>query len=162
MEGKNNILTRKGLQTLEDELQVLKVERRREVAQKIKEAREQGDLAENAEYDAARDEQRDIEARIAEIEKILKDGEVVDVDEININSINIGCTVTLLNLGTDTEKVIRLVGSSETNSLAGNISIEAPLGQALVGKGIDDEVTVHAPIGDIRYRIMMIEKTDRV
>ena len=84
MEAKKNILTRKGLETLEDELQELKVNRRKEVAEKIKEAREQGDLSENAEYDAAKDEQRDIEARITEIEKILKNVEVIDEDEIDL------------------------------------------------------------------------------
>ena len=89
--AKKNILTYEGLQKLEEELQDLKVVKRREIAQKIKEAREQGDLSENAEYDAAKDEQRDIEARIEEIELILKNAEVVVEDEVDLDKISVGC-----------------------------------------------------------------------
>ena len=98
MAEKKNILTKDGLESLENELHFLKVERRQEVAQKIKEAREQGDLSENAEYDAAKDEQRDIEARIEEIENILKNAEIVSDDEVNSDKISIGCTVRLKDL----------------------------------------------------------------
>ena len=91
MADKKHILTYAGLKQYEDELQNLKVVRRKEVAQKIKEAREQGDLSENAEYDAAKDEQRDIELRIEELEKLLKNAEVVVEEEIDVNKINIGC-----------------------------------------------------------------------
>ena len=93
MEEKKNLLTYAGLKKLEDELHDLKVVKRKEVAGKIKEAREQGDLSENAEYDAAKDEQRDIEARIEEIEKILKNAEVVVEDEVDLDKINVGCKV---------------------------------------------------------------------
>ena len=93
MADKKHILTYAGLKKYEDELQDLKVNRRREIAQKIKEAREQGDLSENAEYDAAKDEQRDIEARIDELEKLLKNAEVVVEDEVNLDKISIGCVV---------------------------------------------------------------------
>ena len=93
MADKKHILTYAGLKQYEDELQNLKVVRRKEVAQKIKEAREQGDLSENAEYDAAKDEQRDIELRIEELEKLLKNAEVVVEEEIDVNKINIGCKV---------------------------------------------------------------------
>ena len=96
MEEKKNILTYEGLKRYEDELHELKVVKRQEVAQKIKEAREQGDLSENAEYDAAKDEQRDIEARIEELEKILKNAEVVVEDEVDLDKINIGCKVKIL------------------------------------------------------------------
>ena len=97
-ETKKNILTYEGLKALEDELHELKVNRRREVAQKIKEAREQGDLSENAEYDAAKEEQRDIELRIEEIDKILKNAEVVNDDEVDSSVINVGCTVKIRDL----------------------------------------------------------------
>ena len=90
MEEKKRILTYTGLKKLEEELENLKVVKRKEVADKIKEAREQGDLSENAEYDAAKDEQRDIEARIEELEKILKNAEVVVEDEVNLDKISIG------------------------------------------------------------------------
>ena len=90
-EIKKNIMTFAGLKTLEDELFDLKVYRRKEVAQKIKEAREQGDLSENAEYDAAKDEQRDIESRIEELEKLLKNVEVVDEEEVDLDTVSVGC-----------------------------------------------------------------------
>ncbi len=111
MEEKKNILTYAGLRQLEDELQDLKVNQRREIAEKIKVAREQGDLSENAEYDAAKDEQRDIEARIEEIEKILKNAEVVVEDEVDSGKINIGCKVALQDLEYDEEVVFSIVGS---------------------------------------------------
>ena len=92
-EAKKRLLTYAGLKAIEDELENLKVVKRKEVAGKIKEAREQGDLSENAEYDAAKDEQRDIEARIEELEAILKNAEVVVEDEVDLNKINVGCAV---------------------------------------------------------------------
>ena len=95
MAGEKKILTYAGLRALEDELENLKVVRRKEVAVKIREAREQGDLSENAEYDAAKDEQRDIETRIEEIEKILKHAEVVVEDEVDLDKISLGCTLLL-------------------------------------------------------------------
>ena len=98
MEEKKNIMTREGLRKYENELHDLKVIRRIEVAQKIKEAREQGDLSENAEYDAAKDEQRDIEARIVELEKILKNVEVVDDEDITADRVMVGSTVTILDM----------------------------------------------------------------
>ena len=101
MADKKHILTYTGLKQYEDELQDLKVNKRQEIAQKIKEAREQGDLSENAEYDAAKDEQRDIEARIEQLEKLLKNAEVVVEDEIDLEKINIGCRVKLLDVEED-------------------------------------------------------------
>ncbi|MBQ8518837.1 MAG: transcription elongation factor GreA, partial [Agathobacter sp.] len=119
MTAKKNILTSEGLKKLEDELDDLIVVKRKEVAQKIKEAREQGDLSENAEYDAAKDEQRDIEARIEEIEKILKNAEIVDEEEVDLETINIGCQVKILDCEFDEELIYKIVGSTEANSLKG-------------------------------------------
>ena len=130
MADKKHILTYAGLKQYEDELQNLKVVRRKEVAQKIKEAREQGDLSENAEYDAAKDEQRDIELRIEELEKLLKNAEVVVEEEIDVNKINIGCKVKLLDVEYDEEMEFYIVGSTEANSLQNKISNEAPVGRA--------------------------------
>ena len=110
--AKKNILTYEGLQKLEQELQDLKVVKRREIAQKIKEAREQGDLSENAEYDAAKDEQRDIEARIEEIEMILKNAEVVVEDEVDLDKISVGCKVRILDVEFDEELEYKIVGST--------------------------------------------------
>ena len=140
MADKKHILTYAGLKQYEDELQNLKVVRRKEVAQKIKEAREQGDLSENAEYDAAKDEQRDIELRIEELEKLLKNAEVVVEEEIDVNKINIGCKVKLLDVEYDEEMEFYIVGSTEANSLQNKISNEAPVGRALIGKSVGDVV----------------------
>ena len=108
MADKKNIMTYAGLKKLQDELQDLKVNQRREIAQKIKEAREQGDLSENAEYDAAKDEQRDIEARIEQIEQILKNAEVVDEDEVDLDVVNIGCLVRVLDIEYNEEEEYKL------------------------------------------------------
>jgi len=160
MVEKKNILTYEGLRQLEDELHDLKVNQRRLVAQKIKEAREQGDLSENAEYDAAKDEQRDIEARIEEIDKILKNAEVVVEDEVDVNVINIGCRIRILDMEYDEELEYKLVGSTEANSLRGKISNESPLGSALIGAKVGDIVSVEAHAGTMQYKILKIDKSN--
>ena len=156
---KKNLLTYEGLQKLENELQDLKVVKRKEVAQKIKEAREQGDLSENAEYDAAKDEQRDIEARIDEIEKILKNAEVVIEEEVDLDKINVGCRVKILDLEYDEEMEYKLVGSTEANSLEGKISNESPVGKALIGKKVGDVVAVETQAGVIQYKVLDIQRS---
>lgn len=158
MAEKKKILTYAGLKALEDELENLKVVRRKEVAAKIKEAREQGDLSENAEYDAAKDEQRDIETRIEEIEKILKNAEVVVEDEVDLDKISVGCLVALYDKEFDEEVEYKIVGSTEANSLAGKISNESPLGKALIGKMVGDEVEVEAQAGVIEYKVLRIDR----
>lgn len=158
MADKKNILTYAGLKQYEDELQNLKVVKRKEVAQKIKEAREQGDLSENAEYDAAKDEQRDIELRIEELEKLLKNAEVIVEDEIDLDKINIGCRVKLYDMEFDEEMEFRIVGSTEANSLQNKISNESPVGQALMGKKIGDEVDVETQAGVVKYRVLEIQR----
>ena len=160
MDEKVNELTLAGKRRFEEELERLRVVERKEIAMKIKEAREQGDLSENAEYDAAKDEQRDIEARITEIEKILKNVEVIDEDEIDLGKISIGCTVAVLDMEYDEELDLVIVGSSEANSLEGKISNESPMGQALLGKRVNEEVAVETPAGEAHYRILMIQKTN--
>ena len=160
MAEKKNILTYEGLKKLEDELQDLKVNQRREIAQKIKEAREQGDLSENAEYDAAKDEQRDIEARIEQIEKILKNAEVVLDEEIDLDKISIGCLVRVLDVEYDEEEEYKLVGSSEASSLQNKISNESPFGQALIGAKVGDIVDVEAPAGVIKYKVLSIHRAN--
>lgn len=160
MADKKNILTYAGLRKLEDELQDLKVNKRKEVAQKIKEAREQGDLSENAEYDAAKDEQRDIEARIEEIEKILKNAEVVDEDEIDLEKINVGCKVKVLDMDYNDEIDFKIVGSTEADSLMQKISNESPVGRELIGKKKGDIVKVEIPNGVATYKILDIQRVN--
>ena len=140
MEAKKKLLTYAGLKALEEELENLKVVKRKEVAAKIKEAREQGDLSENAEYDAAKDEQRDIEARIEELEAILKNAEVVVEDEVDFDKINVGCTVKAYDITFDEE-------------------IESPVGHALIGKTIGDVVEVETQAGVMQYKVLDITRT---
>ena len=158
MAEKKNILTYAGLKQYEDELQNLKVFRRKEVAQKIKEAREQGDLSENAEYDAAKDEQRDIELRIEELEKLLKNAEVVVEDEIDLEKISVGCQVKVLEMDEDEEMEFRIVGSTEANSLQNKISNESPVGHALLGKKVGDVVDVETQVGVLQYKVLEIQR----
>ena len=157
---KKNILTYEGLKRYEDELEELKVVKRKEVAQKIKEAREQCDLSENAEYDAAKDEQRDIEARIEELEKLLKNAEVVDEDEVDLDKISIGCKVRILDVEFDEELEYKIVGSTEANSLKGKISNESPVGSALMGHKVGDVVEVETQVGVIQYKVLEIQRSN--
>ncbi len=155
-EGKKNLLTRAGLNKYEAELHDLKVNRRQEIAAKIKEAREQGDLSENAEYDAAKDEQREIEERIVELEALLKNVEVVEDTEEGSN--NLGCKVKLLDVEYDEEVEYLIVGSTEANSLKGKISNESPVGQALLHHKAGDVIDVNTQDGDIKFKVISVEK----
>ena len=155
---KKNILTYAGLQKLEAELQDLKVIKRKEVAQKIKEAREQGDLSENAEYDAAKDDQRDIEARIEELEHLIKYAEVLDEEEIDREVINLGSIVKLFDYEYDEEVEYSIVGSTEANSLEGKISNESPLAMALIGHRAGEDVDVETPGGMEKYKVLHVDR----
>ena len=159
MEAKKNILTYAGLRKLEDELEDLKVNQRKMIAQKIKEAREQGDLSENAEYDSAKDEQRDIEARIEELEKILKNAEIVDESEADTETINVGCKVKLLDVEFDDEMEYYIVGSTEADSLKNKISNESPLGKALICKKVGETAQVETPDHTvIEFKVLSIAR----
>ena len=157
MEEKKNLLTYAGLKKLEEELHDLKVVKRKEVAGKIKEAREQGDLSENAEYDAAKDEQRDIETQIAELEEILKNAEVVQDNNTDKDAIKMESVVKLHDVEYDEDIEYVIVGSSEADSLNNKISNESPLGAAMLGKKVGDTVKVEAPAGVIEYKIISVQ-----
>ncbi len=157
-EVKKNVLTYEGLKKYEEELTDLKVNKRKEIADKIKEAREQGDLSENAEYDAAKDEQRDIEARIEELENLLKYAEVYVDEEATTDSVGIGSNVKVLDLEFNEELDFKIVGSTEANSLEGKISNESPVGAALLRKKVGDLVTVDTQMGPLQYRILGISR----
>ena len=158
MEEKKNLLTYEGLKEREEELEYLKVTRRQEVAQKIKEARGQGDLSENAEYDAAKDEQRDIEARIEQLENILKNAEIIDEDDVSTDQVNIGCNVTILDVELNEKETYKIVGSSEANSFEHKLSNESPIGKALLGAKKGQVVEVEAPGGVFKYKVVKIER----
>lgn len=160
MEAKKNILTYAGLKKLEDELHELKVVKRKEVAGKIKEAREQGDLSENAEYDAAKDEQSDNEKRIDELEQLLKNVEVITDDDVDSEKVSVGTKVKVRDLEYKEDMVFDIVGTQQADSLEGKISNESPLGMALIGSKKGQTVTVESPAGPIKYKILSVEKSD--
>ncbi|MEE3420909.1 MAG: transcription elongation factor GreA [Lachnospiraceae bacterium] len=158
--GKKNILTIAGLTKLQNELEDLKVNKMKEISKKIGEAREQGDLSENAEYDAAKDEQRDIAARIEEIEKILKNVEVIDESEAATDKVSIGSKVKILDMTYDEELEFVIVGSQEANSLKGKISNESPVGSALIGA--EKGQVVKVDLGDEveEYKVLDITRSE--
>ena len=157
MEQKKTILTYAGLKKLEDELHDLKVNKLRESAGKIKESREQGDLSENAEYDAAKDEQRDIEAQIVELENILKNAEIIQDNDKSKDKTKMESVVKLHDVEYDEDIEYTIVGSSEADSLNNKISNESPLGAALIGKKVGDTVKIEAPVGEIEYKIISVD-----
>ena len=161
MEENKRILTKESLAKLQEELDELVVNRRKEIAAKIKEAREQGDLSENAEYDAAKDEQRDIEARIEEIEEIIKNSEILDEKSINLNKIHVGCTVTIKDQSSKKEYTYQIVVSTEVNSREGKISYTSPVGKALMDKEVGDIVEVIVPAGTFKYKVLEITTPKR-
>ena len=152
-------MSEEGYKKLMAELKELETVERPKISAAIAEARDKGDLSENAEYDAAKDEQRDIEARIEELEKILKNAEVFVEEEADLDKVSIGCQVKILDCEFDEELTYKIVGSTEANSLKGKISNESPVGKALLGKKIGDTVTVTTPAGEFEYKILSIHRS---
>ncbi|MDO4478967.1 MAG: transcription elongation factor GreA [Lachnospiraceae bacterium] len=157
-EKKKNILTYAGLQKLEDELNDLRMNKRKEISQKIKEAMEQGDISENAEYDAAKNEQAEVEARIEELQDILKNAEVVVESEASIKTVGVGCHIKILDMDYDEELEYDIVGSIEASSRANKLSNESPVGMALMGAKKNDVVTVSLPDGDAHFKVLKISR----
>jgi transcription elongation factor GreA len=150
-------MTKEGADKLQAELQRLKKEERPRITQAIADAREHGDLKENAEYHAAREQQGLIEARIKQIESILSNVQIIDVTQIQPHGrIVFGATVKLLNIDNDEEVIYRIVGNEESDIKQNKISINSPIARALIGKQEGDEVVVQAPSGDIDYEILEV------
>ena len=156
MEEKKNLLTYAGLKSLEDELHDLKVVKRKEVAEKIKEAREQGDLSENAEYDAAKDAQGLLEAKIAQLKDTIATCRVIDESQIDTSKVQMLNKVTIKNTKTGATMTYTLVSETEANFKEGKLSIHTPIAQALVGKKLGDKVMVKVPAGEMEFEIMDI------
>ena len=142
----------------EAELENLKTVRRKDVAEKIKEARGQGDLSENAEYDAAKEEQAEIEARIVQLEKMLRNAEVIDEEEGAKDTISLGTTVTVLDVEFDEEMEYTIVGSAEADPMNGRISNESPVGMALLGHKKDDIIMIETPDGEVEFKVLRFTK----
>ena len=149
-------LTYDGIRELEEELKELKVNKRKDIAQKIKEARAQGDLSENAEYDAAKDEQARIEARIVSIEKMLRNAVLIDEEDTDKDTVGLGSKVTLYDEEFEEEITYHIVGSAESNPEKNRISNESPLGMGLIGNKVGATVEVDAPAGIIKFKILGI------
>jgi len=153
------ILTPEGYKKLEEELRTLKVEGRKEIAEKIKEARSYGDLSENAEYDAAKDAQASMEQRITTIENMLKNAQIVSESDVTTDSISIGSRVKLYDIEFEEEMEYTIVGSTEANPDEGRISDESPIGSAILGHKVEDVVDVELPNGEtIQFKVLEINK----
>lgn len=159
MEEKNEtLLTEEGYKKLEEELAYLKGPRKMEVAEKIKQAREYGDLSENSEYDEAKNEQALLEAKIAETEEMLRNAKIVE--KVSTSSVGIGTTVKLFDYEFNEEIVYHIVGTTEIDIASGKISLESPLGRAIHGKKVNEEIEVEIPDGGInKYKILEIKKS---
>ena len=157
MENNETLLTEEGYKKLEEELANLKGPKKMEVAEKIKQAREYGDLSENSEYDEAKNEQAILEAKIAEMEAMLRSAKIVD--KVSTNSVGIGTTVKLYDYEFEEEIEYHIVGATEIDIANGKISLESPVGKALFGKHKDDDVEVQIPDGVNRYKILDIKKS---
>lgn len=158
--SKQILLTYEGLEKLENELEYLKTEKRKEVAETIKQALSFGDLSENAEYDEAKNEQAQVEARIVQLEKMLKNAKVIDQDDIDLQKVSIGTTVKVYDEEFEEEIEYSIVGSTEADPDLGKISDEAPVGKALIGHSVGDVVSVDTPGGEIKLKINEIRKSE--
>ena len=157
-EAKKVVMTYEGLKKMEQELEELKTVRRKEVAEKIKEARGQGDLSENAEYDAAKEEQGEIESRIVQLENLLRNAEVIDEEQLKKDIVSLGSKVKVLDVEFDEEMEYTIVGSTEADPMNGRISNESPLGIALLGQKKGASVMADTPDGEVEFRILDIQK----
>lgn len=156
--NKHILMTEEGLKNLEDELETLKTVKRKEIAEKIKVALSFGDLSENSEYDEAKNEQAIAEARIAEIEAILKKAKVIDSHELSTEIIHVGSVVKIFDQKYQEECIYRIVSSNEANPLEGKISDESPVGKGLLDHKVGDKVEIETPDGICKYDVLEISK----
>ncbi|TQS74637.1 transcription elongation factor GreA [Ornithinibacillus gellani] len=154
---KNYYMTIEGKEKLEKELHFLKNDRRQEVVERIKVARDFGDLSENSEYDAAKDEQAFVESRIAQVEKMIRNAVIIENDDNNSNVVSLGKTVTFQELPNGDEETYIIVGSAEADPFEGKISNDSPMAKSLLGHEIGTEVSVATPGGDIQVKIISVE-----
>ena len=156
--AKQILLTKQGLEALQEELDDLKVVKRKEIAEKIKIALSFGDLSENSEYDEAKNDQAKIENRINEIEAMLKNAKLIDESAVNDNTVNVGMTFRLLDVEFNEETEYKMVGSAEADPLNGKISDESPIGKAVLGHSAGETVIAITPDGELQFKIVKIIK----
>ena len=155
--GREVILTPEGLERLKEEIQYLSFDKRREVADRIKQAREFGDIAENSEYDDAKNEQAMLEHRIAMLEERLNNARVIDEDEITLDVVSIGTKVRLRDVEAKETVEYIIVGSAEANPAEHRLSNESPVGRAILGRKKGETVEVDVPRGSLKFKIMDIK-----
>ncbi|SER73218.1 transcription elongation factor GreA [Gracilibacillus ureilyticus] len=156
-EEKSYYMTLEGKEKLEQELQYLKTERRQEVVERIKIARGFGDLSENSEYDAAKDEQAFVESRIAQIENMIRNAVIIENDTENPDMVALGKTITFQELPDGEEESYTIVGSAEADPFEGKISNDSPIAKSLLGHSVGEELTVPTPAGDMEVKILKVE-----
>lgn len=149
-------MTLEGKQKLEDELEDLKINKRKEIVERIKIARSYGDLSENSEYESAKDEQAFVEGRISTLEKMIRLAEIIDDKNVEADIVSLGRTVTFVELPDEEEESYSIVGSAEANPLQGKISNDSPIAKALLGKRVGDEVAIATPGGDMKVKIVNV------
>ncbi|SDK52402.1 transcription elongation factor GreA [Sediminibacillus albus] len=154
---KNFYMTQEGKEKLENELNHLKTEKRQEVVERIKIARGFGDLSENSEYDAAKDEQAFVESRIAQVENMIRNAVIIENDNQNPNMVSLGKSVTFKELPDGDEESYTIVGSAEANPFEGKISNDSPIAKTLIGREIGEKVTVPTPGGDLEVEIISVD-----
>ncbi len=157
-EAKSFYMTEEGKQKLEDELHHLKTERRKEVVERIKIARGFGDLSENSEYDAAKDEQAFVEARITQVENMIRNAVIIENDNDNPDTVSLGKSVTFQELPNGDKETYKIVGSAEADPFEGKISNDSPMAQSLIGHVVGDEVSVATPGGEIDVKIITVDQ----
>ena len=149
-------MTLEGKQKLEEELEDLKINKRKEIVERIKIARSYGDLSENSEYESAKDEQAFVEGRISSLEKMIRLAEIIDTKNVEADIVSLGRTVTFVELPDEEEESYSIVGSAEANPLQGKISNDSPIAKALLGKRVGDEVSIATPGGDMKVKIVSV------
>lgn len=154
---KSFYMTQEGKDKLEEELHYLKTDRRQEVVERIKVARDFGDLSENSEYDAAKDEQAFVEQRITQVENMIRNAVIIESDNEDPNVVGLGKSVTFVELPDGEEETYTIVGSAEADPFEGKISNDSPMAKSLLGQEIGQEVSVATPAGDIEVRITNVE-----
>lgn len=158
MSAKEVVLTYEGLKKLEEELEFLRGSKRKEVAERIKQALSFGDISENSEYDEAKNEQAQVEGRIVQLESMLKHARLIDEDDVKTDVVSLGSKVKLYDVEFEEEVDYHIVGSTEANPLKSKISNESPVGSALIGRKKDDLIEVQVPDGTIKFKILQISK----
>ena len=159
MESKITRYTAEGYKALVDELSYLKQTKLEEVKRSLAQARSFGDLSENSEYDEAKNEQAKVVSRIAELEELINNAQVIDEAEIQADVVNLGSTVKVLDYELDEEVEYSLVGTNEANPLLNKISDQSPIGSALLGAVVGDVVTVNAPSGELKFKVLAVERS---